>query len=81
MTKKTMKYLHTLMKWKNYQVLVILEHSIEVPALKYHLAQQALEVPKKYLNRQVQNHLKLPLTTLTGKKIGKKCYTSSEFDL
>ena len=56
------------MKWKNYQVLVILEHLIGVPVLKYHLAQQALEVPKKYLNRQAQNHLKLSLTTLTGKK-------------
>ena len=54
------------MKWKNYQVLVILEHLIGVPVLKYRLAQQALEVPKKYLNRQAQNHLKLSLTTLTG---------------
>ena len=56
------------MKWKNYQVLVILEHLIGVPVLKYRLAQQALEVPKKYLNRQAQNPLKLSLTTLTGEK-------------
>ena len=50
---------HTPMKFKNYQAL---EHLIEVPVLKCHLPHQALELPKKYLNRQAQNHWRLYLT-------------------